>query len=272
MIDIIVNEKGAELTSIKFNGKEKLHDGLKDWNRHSPVLFPIVGKLKNGKTNINGREYEMGQHGFARDMNFQKISENKYILESNKETLEKYPFRFKLYIEYETTDDEVKCKYKVVNEDNKKIYFGLGAHPAFICDYTSGEYELKFEQNEENLETYQLENGLVKEEKSDLTKNINSNGVKLDKDIFKDDAIILENLKSNKVTLIQNNEKVLEVDFKGFKYLGIWSKPNAKFLCIEPWMNTADKVNSNGIYEEKEDIIRLSPNEEFNIEWKVKFY
>ena len=86
MIDIIVNEKGAELTSIKFNGKEKLHDGLKDWNRHSPVLFPIVGKLKNGKTNINGREYEMGQHGFARDMNFQKISENKYILIDNQTT------------------------------------------------------------------------------------------------------------------------------------------------------------------------------------------
>ena len=131
---------------------------------------------------------------------------------------------------------------------------------------------MECEQNEENLETYQLENGLVKEEQSDLTKNINSNGVRLDKDIFKDDAIILKNLKSNKVTLIQNDKKVLEIDFKGFKYLGIWSKLNANFICIEPWMNTADKVNSNGIYEEKEDIIKLSPKEEFNIEWKVKFY
>ena len=131
MLEIQTVSKGAELISAKLNGIEKIHDGKNFWNRHSPVLFPIVGKLKNGKTIIAGKTYEMGQHGFARDMEFEKIDENSYVLKSNEETLKKFPFEFELYISYEIDENKLTTKYKVINKSNELMIFGLGGHPAF---------------------------------------------------------------------------------------------------------------------------------------------
>lgn len=269
MLEIKSVNKGAELVSVILDGEEMLHDGKTSWNRHSPVLFPIVGKLKNGKTLINGNEYEMGQHGFARDMEFEKLSDNSYILKSNEETFKKYPFNFELYISYLVQANNLITKYKVRNTDNRKITFGIGAHPAFKCNYSN--CELKFEKEENNIEIYQLSDGLVVPEKIDTNKFIQNNVIKFNKDIFKNDAIIMKNLNSNKVYLIENGKQKIEFDFSGFKYLAVWSKPDAEFLCIEPWMNTADKTNSDGVFEHKEDIINLNPNEEFEIEYKIKF-
>lgn len=271
MIEINVNEKGAELTSIMFNGVEKIHDGKEFWNRHSPVLFPIVGKLKGGKTLIDGIEYKIEQHGFARDMNFEELDKNSYVLKSDSETLKKFPFKFELYISYEVNDNAVKCKYKVINKDNRLMYFGLGGHPAFNCDYSTGKYSLSFEENEDEIEIYNLEDGLLKESKINFEKYLYNNRIIFDKEIFNNDAIIIKNLKSRKVYLQDKSQTVLEFTFKKFPYLGIWSKPNAKFICIEPWSNTADKTNSSGIFEEKEDSIKLEPNEKFEAEWSVKF-
>ena len=163
MLEIKTVKKGAELVSIKIDGVEKMHDGENFWNRHSPVLFPIVGKLKDGKTIIDGNEYQMGQHGFARDMEFEEISNNSYVLKANDETYKKYPYNFELYISYEVNKKKVTTKYKVVNKDSKEMIFGLGGHPAFACEYTSGKYRLEFEDIEDKIEIYQLEDGLVKE-------------------------------------------------------------------------------------------------------------
>ena len=270
MIEIVTKTHGAELESIRFNGEEKLHDGLKDWNRHAPVLFPIVGKLRNGETIIEDHVYKMGQHGFARDMNFEKIGENSYLLKYNEETLQKFPYKFEFKICYEVLEDSVTTKYEIKNIDNKSICFGLGGHPAFCCDYANG--ELEFEQVEDEVQVYQLVDGLVKLEEEDKTKFIIENKMKLHPNIFDDDAIILKNLKSNKVVLKENNQKLLEFDFTDFPILGIWSKPGAKFICIEPWLNTADKVDSNGKYENKENLIHLKPGEIFKCSYSVKFY
>jgi len=272
MIKIKTVSKGAELVSIEKDGFERLHDGQKDWNRHSPVLFPIVGKLKDGKTIIGGKEYEMGQHGFARDMEFEKIKDNSYVLKYNDETLKKYPFKFELYISYETTKNSVTTKYKVVNKDDKMIYFGLGGHPAYLCDYSSGKYRLEFEEIENDVDIYQLENGLVKENPEKKERFIRENRIFLDNKTFEKDAIIIKNIKSRVVYLKTETKTVLSFEFKDFPYLGIWSKPGASFLCIEPWFNTADKVSSNGIFEEKEDLIELNPNQEFLASYTVKFF
>ncbi|MCI8310166.1 MAG: aldose 1-epimerase family protein [Clostridia bacterium] len=271
MLNIKTVNKGAELISVTLDGTQKLHDGQNFWNRHSPVLFPIVGKLKNGKTLINENIYEMGQHGFARDMDFEKISENSYVLKYNSETLKKFPFKFELYVSYEIDDNTLKTKYKVVNKDNSNIIFGLGGHPAFKCDYSKTNCELKFEKEENNIEFYMLEDGLVVPQKLDKSKFMENNKIKLHKDIFKNDAIIMKNLNSNKVYLIQDDKKILEFDFSGFKYLAIWSKENAPFVCIEPWMNTTDKIDSDGVFKNKEDILELDSNKEFEIEYKIKF-
>lgn len=149
MLEIKSKNTGAELTSIKLDGKEMLYQG-EIWNRHAPILFPIVGKLKNDQTIINGKTYHMGQHGFARDMKFKDLEKSnlkhKYVLESNSETLEKFPFKFSLYVTHTVKEDSLETKYKVVNKDKKKMIFGLGGHPAFICDYSSGKYSVEFEK------------------------------------------------------------------------------------------------------------------------------
>lgn len=272
MIKIKTVSKGAELVSIQKDGFERLHDGEKFWNRHSPILFPIVGKLKDNKTIINGLEYEMGQHGFARDMEFEEIGDNSYVLRYNEETLKKYPFKFELYVSYEVDKDTVITNYKVVNKDDKQIYFGLGGHPAYNCDYSSGKYRLEFEDIEDEVEVYQLENGLVKDKPCKKGSFIRENRIFLDSNTFDNDALIIKNVRSRVIYLKTENKTILSFDFKDFPYLGIWSKPGASFVCIEPWFNTADKVSSNGIFEEKEDLIELNPKQEFLASYKVKFF
>ncbi len=277
--------QGAELTSIKFNGEEKLFQGSKVldengkeyWGRQAPILFPIVGQIKDGKTIIDGKEFYMGQHGFARDMDFEEVEKtekiHKYVLKYNEKTLEKYPYKFELEVCYEIENENIlEVKYKVRNLDNKQIEFGLGAHPAFICNYSSGNYKIEFEKNEDGVKFSKLNDGLISKEKADNLIE-RGNVIKLNKDIFDNDALILSNIKSNKLSLMSNDDKkILEFDFTGFPYLGIWSKKGAPFVCIEPWFNTADKEDSNGIFKDKEDIIKLEPNEEFNSCFKIKFY
>lgn len=271
MLEIESTKNGAELTSVKLNGEERLHDGNSFWNRHSPVLFPIVGKLKDGKTLINGKSFEMGQHGFARDMLFQKIGENSYILKSNEETLKKYPFKFELYVSYKIKNDILTTRYKVINKDKKNILFGLGGHPAFKCNYSKNDCEINFDRIESKIEFYGLENGLVNPNKIDKENFMKNNKIVLHKDIFKNDAIIMKNLNSHKVILKENGTEKIEFEFTGFKYLALWSKEDAPFVCIEPWFNTADKTNSSGKFEDKENIIELKPGEEFISKYKVKF-
>lgn len=271
MLEIKTKKSGAELTSIKLNGIEKLHQGQSHWKRHAPILFPIVGQLRNGKTIINNNTYEMSQHGFARDMEFEEIESNIFLLKSSEETLEKFPFKFELYVEYTIQQNELTTTYKVVNKDEQTMYFGLGGHPAFICEYSTGDYQIQFNQQEDSIEFMQLENGLISNEK---TPNIlKDNSIDLLPDTFEKDAIIMKNLKSNKVTLFnkKENKKILELDFTGFPYLAFWSKKGAPFVCIEPWNNTTDKIDSNGEFEDKENILKLEPEQEFKCSYKINF-
>ena len=271
MLEIKTKKSGAELTSIKLNGTEKLHQGQSHWKRHAPILFPIVGQLKNGKTIINNNEYEMSQHGFARDMEFEEIEANKFLLKSSEETLAKFPFKFELYVQYKINGNELTTTYTVINKDKQTMFFGLGGHPAFICEYSTGDYQIKFNQKEDSIEFMQLENGLISNEKA--PNILKHNVIDLLPDTFEKDAIIMKNLKSNKVTLFnkKENKKILEFDFTGFPYLAFWSKKGAPFVCIEPWYNTTDKIDSNSKFEDKENILKLEPEQEFICSYKIKF-
>ena len=282
MLTIQTKKSGAELTSIQYNGKEMLFQGAKVldgngsiyWKRQAPILFPIVGQLKNSQTQIEDKTYEMSQHGFARDMDFEEISktenEHHYILKYNEETLKKYPYKFELHIMYGVNGDTLTVTYKVKNIDNKTIYFGLGGHPAFNCDYSNGEYEIVFPEQEDEIEFLKLKEGLIDIEKA---QNIlQDNKIYLKEDTFDNDAVIMKNLKSNKV-ILQNhetNQKILELDFTGFPYLALWSKKGAPFVCIEPWQNTADRIDSTQIYKDKEGIIELPKDKEYKCEFKIK--
>lgn len=283
MLKIQTKKLGAELTSVQYNGKEMLFQGAKVldsngniyWKRQAPILFPIVGQLKNSQTQIEGETYEMSQHGFARDMDFEEISktENKhhYMLKYNEGTLKKYPYKFELHVIYEIIGDTLTVTYKVKNIDDKIIYFGLGGHPAFNCDYSNGEYEIVFSENEDKIVFLKLKNGLIDTEKA---QNIlQDNKICLKEDTFDNDAVIMKNLKSNKV-ILQNhetNQKILELDFTGFPYLALWSKKGAPFVCIEPWQNTADRIDSTQIYKDKKNIIELPKDKEFECKYSIKF-
>lgn len=283
MLKIQTKKEGAELTSIQYNDKEMLFQGAQVldsngntfWKRQAPILFPIVGQLKNSKTEIEGKTYEMSQHGFARDMKFEEISktenEHHYMLKYNEETLKKYPYKFELHVIYEIEKYTLIVTYKVKNVDEKSIYFGLGGHPAFNCDYSNGEYEIAFSENEDEIEFLKLKDGLIDTEKADNI--LEDNKIYLKENTFDNDAVIMKNIKSNKVVLQNHktNKKILEFEFTGFPYLALWSKKGAPFVCIEPWQNTADRIDSTQIYKDKENIIKLEKNKEFECKYSIKF-
>lgn len=285
---MLTSRLGGELISYKLDGIEKIHQGQDCidengriyWNRRFPVLFPIVGKLKQNKTIINGRTYEMPQHGFARDLEYEPITKlnnfHSYILKSNQSTFVKYPFEFSLYVTYRTDENKLTTIYKVVNEGDNNMPFGIGGHPAFKIDQKdlfNNEYYLEFEQQEDRIHFLYLIDGLIGTE---YAKNIiiNKRRINITKDSFNNDAIIMKGITSHKISLKKRsgNKTLLTMDFEGFPYLAIWSKPGAPFICIEPWYSTADTVKSEGVFAKKTDIITLAPKKEFECKYTVEFF
>jgi galactose mutarotase-like enzyme len=274
-----INFKGAELSSL-INLKDQTEyiwqaDPIY-WGRHAPILFPIVGRLKNDEYIFNNLTYSMSQHGFARDMEFslvrQEASFASFSLKSSPQTMMVYPFKFELIVTYELMDSSIKIEYQVYNQDNKDLFFSIGGHPAFNCPLHSGakrsDYQLVFEK-EENCETQTLAEGLRAGKSQKLLHNQTT--IQLEDDLFDHDALILSALNSTFVRLMRGNETCFKFCFEGFPYLGIWSKnQESPFVCIEPWYGIADTVNTNQRFEEKEGVIRLAMSEEFKCVYKVE--
>lgn len=284
-LEIVTSPIGAELTSIKYNSEERLHqgesvldkEGKVFWKRHAPVLFPIVGSLKNNTTYIDGKKYEMSQHGFARDMVFDIVNiserEHTYVLKYNENTLKMYPYKFELYISYFIEENKLTVIYKVRNLDIRPIYFGIGGHPAFIIDLKNNKYKVEFENEENNKKFSQLDAGLISYKNNYINNSLMSNNrcIEISKDTFSHDAIIMSGLSSRKLRLYENNIEKLEFEFGQFKYLSLWSKKNAPFLCIEPWQTTADYTDSNQDFTLKKDNIKLEVNEEYKCSYSIIF-
>ena len=279
---------GGELLSFKLEGIEKIHQGeeARDdngkvyWKRHAPVLFPIVGKLKRNQTIINGRTYEILQHGFARDMEFEPVTKldnfHSYVLKSNKYTMARYPFDFELYNTYRQEENKLIFIYKVINTGNSNMPIGLGSHPAFNIDQDDlkrGNYYLEFAEEETRAHFLYLIDGLVGTE---YAKNIleGNRRISLNEHTFDNDAIIVKGIQNKKISLKNSRTRktVLTMDFNGWPYLGIWSKPGAPFICLEPWMSTADRINSTNVFAKKPDMITLTPGEEFENKFSVEFF
>lgn len=276
-LKIEASDRGAELTSIKFNDKEMLHDGKEYWDRQSPVLFPTVGRLRDNKTIISNKEYEIPQHGFAKDMEFDLIEETDnakvYMTKSNSNTLEMYPFEFELYVAYIIKNDTLTVKYKVINKDEKDMIFGIGGHPGIKLDSPQEDYYFELNRKESNPEFMEVEGNQISNKPA---KNIlrDNKIIEIEKDSFVNDAIMMKKLKSDTITLKQkkDNKKILEFEFKDFPILAIWSMPNAPFVCLEPWFNYADRVEETGYFKDKEGIITLKAKEEFSCKFSIKFF
>ena len=260
-----INTLGAELLSLVKNNKNYIWQVDETyWNKTSPVLFPIVGRLKKDSFTYNGNSYSLPRHGFARNMefSFDKKSEHQVIFELNEteETKANYPFDFKLLMAYTLMDNELVIEYFVRNQSDEVLPFSIGAHPAFAIEGNFEEYSLQFNK-EDSFETHHLENESFNG-KTTLVETKN-NSIALNYALFEKDALVFKQLKSNEVVLKHQNKNILKVNFDHFPYFGIWTKQNAPFLCLEPWCGLADSIDHNGNLEDKEGINHLPAGEDF---------
>ncbi|EAF4504161.1 aldose 1-epimerase family protein [Listeria monocytogenes serotype 4b] len=271
---------GAELTRIfhKDTGLEYLWNAdSKFWGRHSPVLFPTVGRLVEDTYLVDVKPYHLGQHGFARDRDFQVVEQTeksvRFELDADEDSLAVYPYKFKLSIIYTIEKNTVAVSYEVENTDNKRIYFSIGAHPAFNLPLTDGttfeDYYLDF-GTEENLETLCLEgpyrSGEIKKVVDEAARYL-----PLNYDLFKNDALIFEALKQKEMTIKSDKTPhFVKVSFPEFPFVGVWTaKAGTPFLCIEPWYGIADGAGESVELRDKAGIEHLEPEAVFASEYEI---
>ena len=279
-VQAYVESFGAELKSLKkiATGKEYMWDAKPEyWKRTAPVLFPIVGSLNNGCYRYNGREYPMSQHGFARDMEFELLKQSDdsllFGLSAAKETLEKYPFRFRLEIGYRLDRNRLIVSWKVVNQDDKEMYFSIGGHPAFLCPLNEGEaqtdYQIFFDAQDTVIASVIGDNGTLSARKKAYA--LKNGYMKITPGLFDEDALIIENNQAHQVSLCDAQGKpYLTVSFDA-PLFGLWSpaKKNAPFVCIEPWYGRCDKNIFKGSLSQREWGNTLSPKEQFYAEYAI---
>lgn len=278
-LEISLSAKGAELQKIynKETGLDYMWNGDPAfWGKHSPVLFPIVGSLKDGSYLYNNQQYHLSRHGFARDMEFTVLNHTdtsiSFSLQQTAATLENYPFYFELRIHYRIQENRLHIQYEVLNQDEKTLWFSIGAHPAFKIPLVKGtsfeDYQLCFNEFENTARYPLTEEGLLAGDPQIFLQNTDE--LPLKKSLFYADALVFKTLQSSSIKLESaKTENGLTVDFKGFPYMGIWSARDADFVCIEPWLGITDSVHSSGKLEEKEGILSIEPGETYTAAWTI---
>ena len=281
-LSIELNLQGAELTRIysKETGLDYLWEGNEEfWGRQSPVLFPIVGKLKGGDFRYLGEFYKLPQHGFARNQQFEVVEQSggavSLSLKNNEETLKGYPFKFELIITYQLTGASVEVYCQVVNNDEKEMAFSIGGHPGFRCPLEEGltleDYYIEFDEPETPSQIMlngatSLRNGI--EAPVDLGKTI-----ELNYDLFNNDALIYEGLKSKQVHLKSHKSPHgVSFNFEGWQFMAFWTKQDAPFICFEPWCGIADADDSDGLIWTKKGIEKLETDQKFEVSFQMSFY
>lgn len=273
----IVNQ-GAELISViyKKTGVEYIWQAdPKHWARHAPILFPFVGKLKEDQYRYQGNSYKMGQHGFARDQHFTVVRQDQttvaLMLKSDEKSRAVYPFDFELMLTYTLSENTISVSYQVTNSAEGPLYFSIGGHPAFNCPLVPGkersDYHLRFDQVEAT-EVHYLTDGLFAGPIEPFTGDV----LTLPENRFDRDALVFKSLRSNSVSLMDNEHKQwLTFNFEGFPYLGIWSKSRTSpFVCIEPWYGIADQADHDGDITKKEGIMKLEGSGQFECSYTLE--
>lgn len=270
-----VKEYGCELTSVyskEFNYEYLWQGDESIWYGQAPILFPIVGRLIEDKYSFNGKEYTMPKHGFARKTDWTLFSKEEdsmsFILSESENTLEIYPFEFDLIVTYTLIENKLKVNHCVINKGDGDMYFSLGAHPAFNCKIGDS---LVFDENETlDTEKIDLEYSL----RLPTTYNVltNAKEIIITDDIFKEDALILKDIKSKHISLLHKDGKHnIVFDMGNSPYLGIWAKPGAPYVCIEPWFGVNDSFEKKNDFSEKTAINKLPSEEIFNFSWEAEF-
>lgn len=271
---VSVKDIGAELCSFKSLNSYKEYIWKADpevWAAHAPNLFPVIGCLKEDGFLYKGKEYKCPKHGFVRKNNNVVLIEKTanslvFGLKYSEESLKVYPFKFEFIIQYMLENNRLIIQHTIINHGDDTMLFSLGGHPGFTCPLNADEnyddYYLEFEKPETAQTWHVLENGLIDLETTPVLDSPTI--INLQPHIFDADALVFKNLNSSKVSLkSKKSEQVLSVEFEDFPYLGIWARPEADYVCIEPWIGIADSVDSDRNFENKEGLHRLSSRKSF---------
>ena len=284
-LKLSVSSSGAEMKSLirKSDGKEILWQADPAfWGRTSPILFPLVGNYYEKTSIYKGKSYRMSQHGFARDMDFHldhgSDHDVLFWLEENRDTLQKYPFPFKLEIGYKLEENSVLIEWTVHNTGDDTMYFSIGGHPAFNCNLE--ESKLMFSKEEETVTGPLICNIIANDGSgclSDRQKSIaldSEHHLPMTYGLFSEDALIIEGEQADAVTLIdESNTPILEVSFNA-PLFGLWTPvgKNAPFVCIEPWYGRCDRAGFNQKLEEREYGNALEPDGRFAVTYRIKVF
>ena len=287
-LTVTASSHGAELQSIK---NRRNHEYLwqgddRFWGRRSPILFPIVGSLWQGRYRVGENEYQLPRHGFARDMDFQLVEKSKtrlvFELTETPDTLPLYPYRFGLRVGYELQGSDLRVIWEVHNRDSRRIYFSIGGHPAFrLPGCTKGkpvEGTLSFETTDNVLSPWWMEKaeigqqGCLREERNPLDTDADAR-LHFTEDTFSRDALVIDRSQLRSVSILtQTGRPVVKVSFET-PAVGIW-KPYGKqapFICIEPWYGVADRIGFDGQLKEKYLINALQPGGTFQGGYTMSF-
>ncbi len=275
-LKIWIKPKGAELKSLVNNVEHIWEANPTQWGKSSPVLFPIVGGLKSNTYKFQGNTYELPRHGFARDRLFAVESKSAgkatFLLTSDTETREVYPFDFEFRISYSLEKNKVNVSYEIRNTSTETMWFSVGGHPAFAVPFDGESYDLYFLEfeNDESLNIWPLSSeGLILENPAIMS--LNNRKLRLTKKLFHQDALVLKDFKSTFIDLKSEvSGSFLRFSFPGFPFFGIWAAKDANFVCLEPWCGVADSVNHNQELTQKEGIHSLPGGELFTRSWGVE--
>lgn len=279
-LQVSIKSFGAELTSIQHNSREYIWQGNPDfWKHQSPTLFPIVGRLVNHEYQLNGKTYKMNFHGFAWKRNFKLTEKTKKSitleLSSTKKIKKQYPYNFILKIKYTVKGNKLVVNYNVINPSiEEELFFSIGGHPAFNIPLEEGQkrndYQLVFD-TDAMPKSRNKDGGLFIDS---YTQFFEEPGIlKIQDTTFNSGALVFNPNPFSKTSLVYKptNNKFFTLDFKDFPYLGIWSanKPNAPFVCVEPWYGVAESIHHNQEFTSKEGIQKLKPKQEFNATYSI---
>jgi galactose mutarotase-like enzyme len=279
---VAIKAQGAELDSIvhKQNQLEYLWQGdAAFWGKKSPVLFPIVGTLKDNFFSYKGQNYSLPRHGFARDKTFvvehQTADKVTFLLVSDEETLKNYPFDFEFRLHYVLKDNALSVTYAVKNSGADTLFFSVGGHPAFrmplVDDTAYTDYFIELNAAETSGRYPLSKNGLLELAPNPFLENTQT--IPLNPALFYEDAVVLKHLKANDMAILsEKTPHGLRMTFDGFPYFGIWAAKNAPFVCLEPWCGIADSVNTTQELTEKEGINALANGGCFERTWQIELF
>lgn len=275
-ISAVIVGRGAELVSLReAQGFEFLWQAGPEWRRHSPVLFPIVGRLKGDQLRHRGRTYPMTQHGFARDKPFTWAERGErsctLVLTDDADTRTHYPFAFRLAVTYTLERQQLGVALEVTNTGDEPLPASVGAHPAFnwplLPELPKEAYRLTF-ADDEPAPIRRLKDGLLLAETRPTP--IAGRTLALSEQLFDDDAVILDRPASTSLRYAADHGPAIEMSWQGAEELGIWSKPGgAPFLCLEPWHGIASPADFDGEFSDKPGVMLIEPGAKRSLSYRI---